>query len=55
MAQAWTLFGANRSNINSKQKMIDLLKQRDQLLEENKHFKSEFNEINSKEEYYRSK
>lgn len=50
MAQAWTLFGANRTNMNSKQKMIDLLKQRDQLLDENKHFKNEFSEVNRREE-----
>lgn len=55
MAQAWSLFGANQSSTNSKQKMIDILKQRDQLLEENNHFKSEFNELNRKEEYFRSK
>jgi len=55
MAQAWSLFGANQSSTNSKQKMIDILKQRDQLLDENNHFKSEFNELNRKEEYFRSK
>lgn len=35
--------------------MIDLLKQRDQLLEENKHFKSEFSEVNTREEKYHTK
>jgi len=51
MAQAWTLFGANRSNMDSKQKMVDLLKERDQLYEENKLYKSEFSSINRNEDY----
>jgi len=50
MTQAWLLFHKDKRNSDAKQKMINLLRQREELVAENKKLRNEVAEWSSREE-----
>lgn len=50
MTQAWLLFHKDKRNSDAKQKMINLLRQREDLVAENKKLRNEVAEWSSREE-----
>lgn len=55
MTQAWLLFHRDKKNTDAKQKMINLLKQREELIEENTKLRNEAADLSSREEWLKSK
>jgi len=55
MAQAWILFHKNKKDVDVKQKMVALLEQREDLLNENRKIKKAYDEINRREDWLKSK
>lgn len=55
MTQAWLLFHRDKRNSDAKQKMINLLRQREELVSENKKLRNEVNEWSSREEWLKNK
>lgn len=55
MTQAWLLFHRDKKNSDAKQKMINLLRQREDLIHENQKLRHEAADLSAREEWLRNK